>query len=123
MYWGPRFLLPLSVLGAAFLALAWRAFPSRAARAGLVAVAFLSFAAHKAGVSIGVTPFMSCPGEECYWDWARLPLASWVSQPDFSEMLFHRSTAVELGAIALFAALTARGPRRRARCRPEPARR
>ncbi len=26
-YWGPRFLLPLSVLGAAFVALAWREFP------------------------------------------------------------------------------------------------
>jgi hypothetical protein len=123
LYWGPRFLLPLSVLGAVFLALAWRAFPSGAARAGLSAVAFVSFASYKAGVAIGLTPFMSCPGEECYWDWARLPLASWVSRPDFSEMLSHRSTAVELGAIALFAALTARDLRRRGRSQPEPARR
>ena len=122
-YWGPRFLLPLSVLGAVFLALAWRAFPSRVARAGLAAVALASFAAHKAGVAIGVTPFLSCRGEGCYWDWARLPFASWLSRADLAAMADDRSTAVELATLALFAALRARGPGRRAPSPPEPARR
>jgi hypothetical protein len=119
-YWGPRFLLSLSVLGAVFLALAWRAFPSGAPRAGLAAVALLSFAAHKAGVAIGVTPFLSCPGEECYWDWARLPLASWLSRADLAAMADDRSTLVEAVALALFVALTARGRGRRANGPPAP---
>lgn len=123
VYWGPRFLLPLSVVGVVFFALAWRAFPSGAARAGLAAVALASFAAHKAGVAIGVIPFLSCPGEECYWDWARLPLASWLSRADLAAMANHRSTAVELAALALFAMLMARGRGRRASALPAPERR
>ncbi len=127
-YWGPRFLLPLSVLGAAFLALAWRAFSSRGARAGLAAVAFLSFAAYKAGVGIGVGPLRACllpdPARlSCYWDPARLPLASWFSPADLASMWSHRSTAVEAAALALFVALTAltaRGRGRRATFPPEP---
>ncbi len=123
-YWGPRFLLPLSVLGAAFLALAWA--PARRAGAlatgALVLLAALSFAAYKAGVGIGVTPLRNCLLEDparlaCYWDPARVPLSSWRAPAERASMLSHRSTAVEAAALALFgalAAVTARGRRRRA---------
>ena len=129
-YWGPRFLLPLSVLGATFFALAapeaWRA--GAAARAGLVLLAALSYAAYKVGVGVGVMPLRACLLPDaarlsCYWDRARLPLASWLSPGDLASMLSHRSTAVELGTLALFAALMARGPGRPASGPPEPERR
>lgn len=127
-YWGPRFLLPLSALGAAFLALAWREFPGRAPRAGLAAVALLSFAGYKAGVGVGVTPLRACLLPDaarlsCYWDWARLPLASWLDRRELASMLSHRSTAVEAGTLVLFAALallTEQGRRRRASAPPAP---
>ncbi len=122
-YWGPRFLLPLAVLGAAFWALAWREFPGRFARFGLVALLALSFAAYKDGVGVGVTPSLACvlPGDGCYWDWARLPVASWISPVERASMLSHRSTAVEAGTLVLFGALVAlmvRGRRRRASVLP-----
>jgi hypothetical protein len=125
-YWGPRFLLPLSVLGVAFFALAWRELPGRAVRAGLAAVALFSYAAYKAGVGIGVTPSLACelPGDGCYWEWARLPLASWWDRREIASMLSHRSTAVEAGTLVLFAALvvlTGRGRSRRVTSPPEPA--
>jgi hypothetical protein len=129
-YWGPRFLLPLSVFGALFVALAagpaWRAGP--AARATLVAVVALSYAAYKVGVGIGVGPLLECLRPDparlsCYWDPARLPFASWLSRADCAAMLSHRSTAVEIGTLALFAALTARGRGRRASAPPAPERR
>jgi hypothetical protein len=120
-YWGPRFLLPLSIFGAAFFALAWRAFPSPAARASLVLLVALSYAAYKAGVGVGVVPLRACLLPDaarlsCYWDRARLPLASWLSPGDLASMLSHRSTAVEAGTLVLFAALfvlTGRGRSRR----------
>lgn len=128
-YWGPRFLLPLSVLGAAFVALAWREFPRPAARAFLVVLVALSYAAYKAGVGVGVTPLRACLLPDaarlsCYWDWARLPLASWLSPADLASMLSHRSTAVEAGTLVLFAVLafaTGRGRSRRGTFPPEPA--
>jgi hypothetical protein len=128
-YWGPRFLLPLSVLGAAFLALAWREFPRTAARASLVLLVVISYAAYKAGVGVGVAPLRACLLPDaarlsCYWDWARLPLASWLDRRDLGSMLSHRSTAVEAGTLVLFAglaALRARGRRRRGISPPEPA--
>ena len=122
-YWGPRFLLPLSVLGVAFFALAWREFPGRSARVGLATVALFSYAAYKAGVGIGVTPSLACelPGDGCYWEWARLPLASWWDRRELASMLSHRSTAVEAGTLVLFAALvlvTGRGRSRHATSPP-----
>lgn len=129
-YWGPRFLLPLSILGAAFVALAWREFPRPATRAFLVALIALSYAAYKVGVGVGVVPLRACLLPDaarlsCYWDWARLPLASWLSPGDLASMLSHRSTAVEAGTLVLFAALvvlTGRGRARRAISPPEPER-
>ncbi len=125
-YWGPRFLLPLSVLGIAFFTLAWRALPGTVARAGLLAVAFLSYSAYKVGVGIGVTPFLACelPGDGCYWEWTRLPLASWWDPRELASMLSDRSTAVEAGTLVLFAALvlvTGRGRSRPAISPPGPA--
>lgn len=128
-YWGPRFLLPLSILGAAFFALAWRELPRPGARAALVLVAALSYAAYKTGVGVGVVPLRACllPNAarlSCYWDWARLPLASWLDRRDLASMLSHRSTAVEGGTLALFAALVAlraRGRSRRGIFPPGPA--
>jgi hypothetical protein len=128
-YWGPRFLLPLSVLGAAFMALAWRESSRLAARASLVLLAALSFAAYKVGVGVGVMPLRACLLPDaarlsCYWDRARLPLASWLSPGDLASMLSHRSTAVETGTLVLFAALvvlTARGRSRHGISPPAPA--
>jgi hypothetical protein len=127
-YWGPRFLLPLSVFGAAFFALAWREFSGPAARAALVALVALSYAAYKVGVGVGVVPLRACLLPDaarlsCYWDRARLPLASWLSARDLASMFSHRSTAVELATLALFGALMARGRGRRASSQPEPERR
>lgn len=119
-YWGPRFLLPLGVIGIVFLVLAWREFRGAGARASLVLLAASSFAAHKVGVAIGVTPFLSCRGEGCYWEWARLPLSSWSSRRDLAIMLADRSTAVELTALALFALFMARDRSRRASGPSEP---
>jgi hypothetical protein len=124
-YWGPRFLLPLSIFGAAFFALAWRESTGPAARAALVTLLVLSVAAYKVGVGVGVVPLRACLLPDaallsCYWDWARLPLASWLSPGDLASMLSHRSTAVELATLALFGALMARGPGRPASGPPEP---
>jgi hypothetical protein len=120
-YWGPRFLLPLSIFGAAFVALAWREFPRPAARTSFVFLVALSYAAYKVGVGVGVGPLRACLLPDaarlsCYWDWARLPLASWLSPGDLASMLSHRSTAVEAGTLVLFTALvvlTGRGRSRR----------
>lgn len=128
-YWGPRFLLPLSIFGAAFVALAWREFPRPSRRAALVLLVAISYAAYKVGVGVGVVPLRACllpdPARlSCYWDWARLPLASWLSPRDLGSMLSHRSTAVEAGTLVLFAVLafaTGRGRSRRGTCPPEPA--
>jgi hypothetical protein len=130
-YWGPRFLVPLSVLGAAFLLLAWREFPSRTARVLLVLGAILSFVAYKNGVGVGVAALRACLLPDaarlaCYWDPARLPVASWLDRKELVSMLSHRSTAVEAGTLALFAllaVLTARGRSRPESVPPEPARR
>ncbi len=121
-YWGPRFLLPLSIFGAAFVALAWRESPRPSWRTALVLLVAISYAAYKVGVGVGVVPLRACllpdPARlSCYWDWARLPLASWLSPGDLASMLSHRSTAVEAGTLVLFAvlvALTGRGRSRRA---------
>ena len=128
-YWGPRFLLPLSVFGAAFFALAWREFSGPAARAALIALLVLSYVAYKVGVGVGVVPLRECLLPDaarlsCYWDRARLPLASWLSPGDLASMLSHRSTAVEVGTLVLFAALvlvTGRGRSRPAISPPGPA--
>jgi hypothetical protein len=128
-YWGPRFLLPLSIFGVAFFALAWREFSGPAARAALVALLVLSYAAYKVGVGVGVVPLRACLLPDaarlsCYWDRARLPLAAWLLPGDLASMLSHRSTAVEVGTLVLFAALglvTGRGRSRPAISPPGPA--
>lgn len=129
-YWGPRFLLPLSVLGAAFVALSVAAArpAGRAAQAAIGLLVLLSYATYKVGVGIGVGPLRECLLEDaarasCYWDPARLPLASWLSRDGLGAMADHRSTVVEPVALALFGALvlvTARAKRPPATSRRAP---
>jgi hypothetical protein len=117
-YWGPRFLLALSVLGCLYLALfireQWRR--SAAHRAVLATLALLSFMVYKVGVSIGLERILVCLrehplAETCYWNWAFLPHAAWVRWGDVAEMLADRSTVVELAAAGLFFLLLRFAPR------------
>ncbi len=105
LYWGPRFLLPLSVLAPMFLV----AGLARGRVSGAIAIAaiVLSFLVHKDGVAIGQHYLSPCyhahppRSSECYWKWEFLPFASYARVEDLRRMATHRSTAVE--AVALLA--------------------
>jgi len=108
-YWGPRFLLPLSVLGCLYLALVCRTHWRRSigVRVGLATLAVLSVMVYKVGVSIGLGRILTClrahPLEDvCYWSWEFLPFISWTRWGDLAEMLADRSTVVEAAALGLF---------------------
>jgi hypothetical protein len=118
-YWGPRFLLPLSVLGAGWAALAlryaWReaAPPARVLVVGLVAASALVV---KAGEGVGQGPLVRCleravPAESCFWRLEFLPYASYGRSADLAAMIRHRSTPVEGAGIALLGLLAAAAPR------------
>jgi hypothetical protein len=112
-YWGPRFLLPLSVLSAVALAVFLREAWRRRNSSGLFVGGLLfclSFCVYKAGAAIGMRDLHAClllnpSPESCYWRWSTLPFSSFFSVKDLGEMLLHRSTAVEVGAALLFGAL------------------
>lgn len=108
-YWGPRFLLPLSVFGALYMAVFARralAAGSRRAIAFALAAGLLSCAVYKVGVAINLTHIMECLvpdpyNEACYWNWAYLPYASLLDRRDLSAMLLDRSTVVEPAGLLL----------------------
>ena len=109
-YWGPRFLLPLSVLGCLFFVLTARmTWPTggRLLRGALVATGLLSYMVYKAGVGVGQRHLVAClhrlpATDHCYWQLQSLPFASWLDARDLVAMLTHRSTLVEaLAAVAL----------------------
>lgn len=115
-YWGPRFLLPASVLAVLALAVVAKREGARwgpAAKAGLVVLAAVSYAVYKSGAAIRMKRLLPCvldrggDYESCFWLWSQHPLASWLDLPGLRDLLTHRSTAVELGALLLFALLVA----------------
>ena len=107
-YWGPRFLLPLSVFGALYLALWLQYFPACKKLAyALIASTYLVY---KCGVVIGQSYLIEClrlnpANESCYWNWQFSPFASWLNPGDLGDMLTHHSMAVELIGIALLLVL------------------
>jgi hypothetical protein len=117
-YWGPRFLLPLSVFGSLYYVLLFRDAAGRGAWtfAALVALGVASFMIYKTGVAIGQGPLIEClrqhpAGDFCFWRWKFLPFASWADPAHLLDMLGHRSTAVELVVAAAAAALWRREKR------------
>jgi len=118
-YWGPRFLLPVSVLSAIALAVLLRESWTRRSAGGLAVgglLLLLSFLVHKAGAAIGMRDLKAClvvdPSfETCFWRWQLLPFGPFLSGSDLGEMLLHRSTAVEVGAALLFGGLLLARPR------------
>ncbi len=119
MYWGPRFLLPISVLGAVVLAVFLREARAKRSARGVAAgvlLFLLSFFVYKSGVAIGMRDLAPCllpdPWREaCFWEWRTLPFHAAASARDLAEMAFHRSTAVEGGAALLFLVLFLVRPR------------
>jgi len=110
-YWGPRFLLPLSVFGSLYFALLTKFWICGKAWNKIVLLFFavVSFMIYKVGVGVGQGPLIACleassNSENCYWQWGFTPFSSWVNMNDFVLMLSDRSTVVEL-ASALLAVL------------------
>ncbi len=110
-YWGPRFLLPLSVFGVSYLALLVKyGGSSRVIKTVAVVVGVASFLIYKIGVSVNQRHLLDClrsarDENSCYWSWAYSPPASLLSFPDLHDMLTHRSTLVEMVTIILFLTL------------------
>ena len=113
-YWGPRFLLPVSILSSLALAVVARnGWPgaSRGTKASLVAFALASYAVYKSGAALRMSRLLPCilarpDGDEtCFWLWEHHPLAPWLDLPGLRDIVSHRSTAVEAGALALFVLL------------------
>ncbi|HYM60017.1 MAG TPA: hypothetical protein VEZ11_03900 [Thermoanaerobaculia bacterium] len=106
-YWGPRFLLPLSVFGAIYLALLVKhGWPSRVIRVVAVSVATASFLIYKVGAAINQRHLLEClrsavDENTCYWSWVYSPMASLFARADVHDMLVHRSTAVEAFTVVL----------------------
>lgn len=112
-YWGPRFLLPLSVLGALFLAIVvhdrWAA-AGRLARAAWALLAAVSAAVYQVGATVKDRHLLDClrldpAGEACYWDLRFTPLASYLDRADLVTLVSSRSLAVVLATLAAMTAL------------------
>jgi hypothetical protein len=117
-YWGPRFLLPVSILGALALAVAARnIWPGASAgtKTALAACALVSYAVYKSGAALRMSRLLPCilvrpdGDESCFWLWQHHPLAPWLDLPGLRGIVTHRSTAVEVGALVLFALLLMAG--------------
>ena len=113
-YWGPRFLLFLSIAGTLYYVLLIRhhwPVGSLLQRISLAGLGIISYMIYKVGVSISHRHLLVCleqaPNPEaCYWKWRFLPYYSWVDSGDLATMLMHRSTLVEiLGAVFIYALL------------------
>jgi hypothetical protein len=116
LYWGPRFLLPLSICGALYLALlirhAWHVAAARVVGVGIIVASLLVC---KVGLSVNQAHLSECvhttsEQSTCYWSFAYSPLASFLSREDLRRMAMDRSTAVEGATLILFGLL----------CRPKP---
>lgn len=105
-YWGPRFLLPLSVFGILYWGVSLKKYwkSSLLIKRLLVILGILSFLIYKTGVAINQKHLVACLqqhpySEQCFWDMSFLPYASFINVGDIFDMLSHRSTVVELGAV------------------------
>ena len=114
LYWGPRFLLPLSVFGALYWILIvkkiWQK-TGRFVQIGLVGLAILSYLVYKNGVAINHRYLAQClaldsASDTCFWKMQFLPYMSLFSGEDLIRMLTHRSTVVEVVGIVLMGLLT-----------------
>lgn len=114
LYWGPRFLLPLSVFGILYWILVvkkiWRK-SGRLVHGVLTALVFLSYSVYKAGVAVNHRYLGQClaidpASDACFWKIQFLPYVAWLNSADLMRMLTHRSTVVELAGIMLMALLT-----------------
>jgi hypothetical protein len=109
-YWGPRYLLPLSVFGTLYLVVYVFLVKPKSKFAWLLCtlIAVASLLLYKIGISINQKHLLQClkqslPNDEsCYWNWKYLPFQSLINKSDLWSMMTHRSTAVELVAAVLF---------------------
>ncbi len=112
-YWGPRFMLPLSVFGALYFVVLLHDQWAGAKLLNRTIWAFIGAASlivYKVGVSINQSHLLEClkvhpVSEFCYWNPHFMPFASLIDRKDLLAMLTSRSTAVELATILLLAAL------------------
>ncbi len=111
--WGPRFLLPLSVFGAVYLALwvktSWRS-AGAPARAALALVGAMSVVGYHIGASVNDIHLKECflraPDiEACFWESGNFLFASLVRPDDLKIMLTHRSSLVLASGVLLFSLL------------------
>lgn len=110
-YWGPRFLLPLSILGSLYYVILlkekWKT-SRHAVKSLLLSLGVCSFLVYKVGTTINQSHLLDClrlnPQNELsyFWSFRFLPYASYLNKKDLSELLWHRSTVVELIGIILF---------------------
>ncbi len=109
-YWGPRYLLPLSVFGALYFAICgfkfWHKMNPRQ-KGVYIIIGLLSASLYKVGVTINMKHLMKCLetdplGKGCFWDFAYLPYSSLFDLSDLRNMIVHRSTVVEVVAAVLF---------------------
>jgi hypothetical protein len=111
-YWGPRFLLLLSIVGG----MAWVQLVKLTGRNRLIMVALslvglVSLMIQHVGFAINHIPLMECLeanpfADDCYWSWKYTPLASWINPSQLQQILTHRFMAVFAGSIVLMAIWT-----------------
>ncbi|MFO1523274.1 MAG: hypothetical protein U1G05_14775 [Kiritimatiellia bacterium] len=116
-YWGPRFLLLPSILGALYFVLLARETWNRcggAARAGLAVLGLASYMVYKAGVGVGQRHLLEClrqgPRGTNATGGGSSSQASWCNGPDLAAMFADRSTLVEIVTVVLVAVLARFAP-------------
>lgn len=103
-YWGPRFLLPLSVFGSiAFVQLFKTQNTSNVFKVALFTVGIMSVMVQQVGFAIGHEPLMECLKEDplndnCYWQWSYSPVASWFNKEHIAEIASNRTIPVMITA-------------------------
>lgn len=112
-YWGPRFLLTLSIVGMIYFIIClkekWKN-SHTIVRTVLVISGVLSFLIYKVGVAINQRYLLACLSqsqnpEECFWNFQFLPYQSLINAHDIMKLLSDRSTLVEIIGITLVAIL------------------
>lgn len=112
-YWGPRFLLPLSVIGILYLVLYFKERWNTShpvIRVLLVASGLGSWMIYKIGVTINQKYLITCleqsqNSEHCFWNFQLLPYHAFMNKQDLITLWFHRSTVVEILGIILIVLL------------------
>ena len=109
-YWGPRFLLPVSVFAVVGVAMIAARAPevSRGLRVAAAVTVLASFLVYEHGVVWGQSELVECLGATgdspaCFWEWKFLPYAAYVDGDAWARIAAHRSTLVLAGTLLAFA--------------------